>query len=141
MKGCCNSGRSNKAMPKKHLCPTNGREYSTVPTATIVHHLKHPWTWEDLEETYYFCDAPDCEVVYFSSSNKTILRNQIRTTLGQKEQSDKAILCYCFGVTQGDYALNKGLKAYVIKQTKNKLCACTIRNPSGKCCLKDFPVD
>jgi hypothetical protein len=27
----------------------------------------------------------------------------------------------------------------VIEQTRLHNCACDVRNPSGRCCLKDFP--
>jgi len=30
------------------------------------------------------------------------------------------------------------IKAFVIQQTKEGLCACESRNPSGRCCLADF---
>ena len=42
-------------------------------------------------------------------------------------------------VAEAFHAANKEIKDFVIKSTKEKTCACTTRNPSGKCCLKDFP--
>jgi len=30
-------------------------------------------------------------------------------------------------------------KSFVIEKTKGHFCECEARNPSGKCCLKDFP--
>jgi len=32
----------------------------------------------------------------------------------------------------------EAIKAFVVQQTKEKLCACESRNPSGRCCLADF---
>jgi len=42
-------------------------------------------------------------------------------------------------VRLGDYQSDKRLKDFVVEQTKADVCACDIRNPSGRCCLKDFP--
>lgn len=138
MAECCGSG-SNKAHSKKGTCPIDGYEYTEVPASTIIHHLSKPWAWHAHDETYYFCNNPDCDVVYFSATNQIITRAQLRTDVGQKDPSDSATLCYCFGLTRGEFLRDKSTKAYIVDQTKNKTCACDSRNPSGRCCLKDFP--
>jgi hypothetical protein len=51
------------------------------------------------------------------------------------------MLCYCFGVTKADARSDPGIKKFVMAQTKLGLCACEMRNPSGRCCLPDFPRD
>lgn len=140
MSDCCSSS-GKKTHPKKGTCPLDGYEYLEIPVSTIIHHIAKPWAWDDQGETYYFCDNPDCDVVYFSVTNQIITRTQLRTDVGQKDLSDSATLCYCFGLTRGEFLLDKGTKAYVVDQTKNKTCACDSRNPSGRCCLKDFPRD
>ncbi|MDQ6957466.1 MAG: hypothetical protein Q9M21_09760, partial [Mariprofundaceae bacterium] len=54
------------------------------------------------------------------------------------------MLCHCFDISQSDYSKalqskeSGAMKAFVIQQTKDKLCACESRNPSGRCCLADF---
>ena len=84
MAECCGSG-SNNAHSKKHTCPLDGYEYLEVPVSTIIHHLSKPWTWHAHDETYYFCDNPDCDVVYFSATNQIITQAQLRTDVGQKK--------------------------------------------------------
>jgi hypothetical protein len=42
-------------------------------------------------------------------------------------------------VSKTDYLDNPGTREFVVEQTKLKHCACEVQNPSGKCCLKDFP--
>jgi len=48
-------------------------------------------------------------------------------------------VCYCFGVSRSDFRNDPATKDYVIAQTKAGLCSCDTSNPSGRCCLKDFP--
>jgi hypothetical protein len=51
-------------------------------------------------------------------------------------------LCYCFDIRFSDLsdaAAAKQCREFVINQTRNKVCACEQRNPSGRCCLRDFP--
>lgn len=141
MSACCGSGQKLKGHSKKHACPVNGQECREVSASTIIHHLSQPWNWSEGGERFYFCDAPDCDVVYFSSSDRTITQDQLRAAVGQKDRSASSVLCYCFGVTYGEYLSNKELKTYVVNQTKKQTCACNVRNPSGRCCLKDFPKD
>jgi hypothetical protein len=54
-------------------------------------------------------------------------------------------VCYCFDISMADIEAarkeNDGdaCRQFVIQQTKASTCDCETRNPSGKCCLGDFP--
>lgn len=131
----CNSG----APPKSHPCPVNGKEYKEVSVKTILHHIREPWSWDEQQQAYYFCEDPDCEVVYFGRNDSVINRSALRTNVGIKESSQSALLCYCFGVSYREAAEEPEIRQFVTEKTKGNGCACEIRNPSGKCCLKGFP--
>ena len=137
MTNCC-SQSNNKNPTGKHHCPVDGMAYSQV---SILHHLKAPWLWRGKHQNYYFCDAPDCEAVYFGEDNSVIYKSDLRTQIGIKEDSDDALLCYCFGVSKAGARQDPAAREFVVQQTKHKQCACETRNPSGRCCLKDFPKD
>ncbi len=143
MSDCCSTNNSAKAStaPNKHICPTNGKPYTKVPSHTLFHHLKQPWLWlANATQNYYFCDDPTCDVAYFGEDNSTIQKTQLRSVVGIKEQhNDNELVCYCFGVTFSEVRESKVAKDFVINMTKQKKCACGTRNPSGRCCLKDFP--
>lgn len=139
MSDCCSSSCSTTNHPKRHRCPVNGQEYKEVATKTILHHIKEPWLWPVKDQAYYFCDDPNCKVVYFGQDNFTVETMALRTTVGVKEQSQNSTLCYCFGVSLSNANNDSNIKQFVTEKTKNGFCACEIRNPSGKCCLKDFP--
>lgn len=136
--GDCCSSPATATHPKKHRCPANGQEYSEVSARTIAHHVQNSWNWEDSGTRYFFCDDPDCDVVYFGEDGSTILKSQLRTEVGVKERNGSALICYCFGVSR-DNATNAAIRDYVIRQTKQGACSCETSNPSGRCCLKDFP--
>jgi hypothetical protein len=53
---------------------------------------------------------------------------------------DDLIICYCFDIRLSDYVKNPALKDFVLEKTKAGLCSCKSKNPSGNCCLKDFPA-
>jgi len=63
----------------------------------------------------------------------------MRTPVGVKEASADTLLCYCFGVSKQDFQTDPATREFVVAQTKAGLCSCDTRNPSGRCCLKDFP--
>ena len=140
MSDCCSkSSCVSTETYDTHRCPVNGKEYKGVSEKTILHHIKTPWLWRRTSHEYYFCDDPECEVVYFGQDNSVINTSELRTTVGVKEKSGDALVCYCFGVTTQQAATNPEAKEFVVKETKEHVCECEARNPSGKCCLKDFP--
>ncbi|MDD2941770.1 MAG: hypothetical protein PHC51_02460 [bacterium] len=139
MSECCSSSGCEDGHPKKHRCPVNGQKYSEVPVRAIEHHIKEAWAWQPTGHRYFFCDDPACEVVYFGDDGSMILKSRLRKQIGQKENSDDGLLCYCFGVTKRDFQSNPATRDFVVAQTKAGRCSCDTSNPSGRCCLKDFP--
>lgn len=138
MSDCCNTETSTPA-PRKRACPADGTVATEVKPETLLHHLKAPWAQELKPQKYYFCDDPDCDVVYFGEDDSLFCLDEIRGPVGQKLSGPDKLLCYCFGVSQSDYLHNPEVKDFVVAQTKAGSCACDHRNPSGRCCLKDFP--
>lgn len=139
MPDCCASSGSTNKPAKKYTCPINGKEYSEVLISTIMHHINQPWKESFNNQSYYFCDDPNCEVVYFGEDDSVINKSELRTTIGVKDNSKNSLVCYCFGVSKHEAATNVKAKAFVKEQTKKHTCACESLNPSGRCCLKDFP--
>jgi hypothetical protein len=139
MSDCCASSRSKSNTSKVHRCPVNGKEYKEVSVATILHHITAPWSWGSKDQAYYFCDDPGCDVVYFRRDNTVIEKSKLRTHVGIKEMSPDSLVCYCFGISASEAAHNPEVRSFVQQKTKEHVCACEARNPSGRCCLKDFP--
>ena len=125
--------------PKKRCCPISGLAGTEVSAKTISHHLTQAWKWKDNGTRYFFCADPDCDVVYFGDDDSIITKTQLFTKVGIKEASGDAPACYCFGVSKADAIKDPRIRDYVKAQTKNAQCACDIKNPSGRCCLIDFP--
>lgn len=138
MSQCCATSSSNTTPTRKHECPRCRSLCAEVSVQTITHHIKNPWEWNPGQQRYFFCDAPDCDAVYFGEDDSIIRKTELRTLVGVKESSADAPLCYCYGITKSD-AIIPGVRDYVVGQTREGNCACETRNPSGRCCLKDFP--
>lgn len=143
MSDCCSNQENEKtevkSTPRKFSCPVNGKLYVAVEKKTILQHLKSPWDKSLDENKYYFCDDAECDVVYFGLKGSLIYKYELRTIVGTKETDGDALVCYCFGISKSLAAQNSEIKTFVTLQTKKHNCACDIRNPSGRCCLKDFP--
>lgn len=139
MSNCCSSPDGNNAHPNKIRCPADGNECMEVSVRTIIHHLKTPWSWTPFAAHYFFCDSPGCDVVYFGDDHSVIRKSQLRTAVGVKEPSASSLLCYCFGVTRANFEDDPAVRDFVIRQTSTGACSCETSNPSGRCCLKDFP--
>jgi len=139
MENCCDT---NKNISTTHIdklkCPVNHQLYKRVSPRTVMHHISRPWQQSFEGKNYYFCEDPNCDVVYFDDTGTTITRADVRTIVGVKTREYSAPVCYCFGVSKQDYLHSPSIKDFVIKQTKLKNCSCETKNPSGRCCLKDF---
>jgi len=140
MNDCCAYEKNSARYPQSHVCPANGRSYPRVMRKTVLHHIAYPWIRPLTEQGYYFCSDPNCSVVYFAQDNTMIHADSLRTTVWQKSGTEEDTFCYCFGVTKKMADADKSIKAFIIEQTKNFFCSCETRNPSGRCCLKDFPA-
>lgn len=125
--------------PKKRCCPISGLVGTEVSAKTISHHLTQAWKWKDNGTRFFFCADPDCDVVYFGDDDSIIAKGQLLTKVGIKETSEDTPACYCFGISKADAIKDPSIRDYVKAQTKNAQCACDIKNPSGRCCLIDFP--
>lgn len=134
----CNNHCDTPGVKGRHRCPRNQVEYRQVSSVTILHHLKQPWLHKLSAKKYYYCDDPDCPVVYFGNDDSTIEQNQLRTLV--KGTSSDSLICYCFGITRAE-SYDRNIRNFVIDQTRTGACACQTRNPSGRCCLADFPDD
>jgi hypothetical protein len=95
---------------------------------------------------YYFCEAPACDVVYFSldSQASVFQRGDLLVRVGAKETVDPIPVCYCFGFMRKDIAdeiactRRSTIAERITAEVKAGRCACEMKNPSGKCCLGDL---
>ena len=139
MNDCCEQKTSDYTPPKRFRCPVNGNEYGPVGLKTILHHLTEPWKKDLGRQGYYFCTDEDCEVVYFGQDSTVIPKSELRTSVGIKEQYPERFVCYCFGVSYAVAEADGVVVEFVKEKTRQSLCSCETSNPSGQCCLKDFP--
>jgi hypothetical protein len=136
---CCDANTAAPVPPKRYHCPVNGKEYGPVGIKTILHHLAEPWNKNLDSQAYYFCSAPDCDVVYFGQDNSVIKTSELRTKVGVKEKSPNRMVCYCFGVSYSTALKNQVAVNFIKEKTRQSFCSCKTSNPSGRCCLKDLP--
>jgi len=50
----------------------------------VITYIKEPRTWEEKQQAYYFCEDPECDMVYFGQDNSVIKISALRTTAGIK---------------------------------------------------------
>jgi len=116
--------------------------YPQISCRAVLHQIRQPWRRDLTAQQYYFCDDPNCEVVYFGDNQQVFLQNDLRQPVGQKSTAPDKPVCYCFDIRLTDLQTDNDrirLKSFVTEQTRSSACDCEIRNPSGKCCLRDFP--
>ena len=126
------------------LCPFCHQKSNIVPSSAVNHFIR-----DDLKknisslEGFRFCDNKICQVVYFKK-DITIKQSQIKYSIGIKEGSKPATICFCFNWTkekikkQIDECQNSTALIEIKKNMNNGLCNCEVNNPRGKCCMKDI---
>lgn len=127
--------------PKKGrlVCPACAQHCFSVSRQTMLHQVQFPDNQGIPKGDYAFCTNLDCHVAYFSDDN-IIQKEKLRAF----QPNRTAMLCYCFAISKSAYRkalqsdVSEKIKAFVVQQTKAKVCACESRNPSGRCCLVSF---
>lgn len=144
MPDCCSVNAKTDTAPAVLSCPVSGTRSKQVDMLTVKSLVrKLPLGMVDTQ--YYFCDASDCEVVYFAwnAGAPRFNREHLVVRVGAKEMADPIPICYCFGFTRQDIwdeirSTGKStLAERITTEVEAGHCACEVKNPSGKCCLGD----
>ncbi len=142
MSDCCSTKVKNTdEFVKTLLCPKCSEKGKFVDIMTLKSLLiPNAMKRNDPSQNYQFCRTTDCPIVYFSELN-SFDKNDLTVEVFQKETKDTTPTCYCFGynrkqlsddfIKNGKSIIQEKIKNY----TKDKKCACEIRNPQGSCCL------
>ncbi|WP_372741011.1 hypothetical protein [Neptunomonas sp.] len=147
MSNCCSASATEAKTGKLQAaeCPSCSNRMKPVKRIVLMHQVTAPLNQTIPSDQFFFCSDADCPVVYFSKAGFVIETAQMRGEVGLKSTDENRMICYCFDITYSrvmeeiEQTGHSASKAFVVEQTKLKNCACDIRNPSGKCCLKEFP--
>ena len=125
------------------LCPTAGVAGRRAPTITVRSLVREERAREVDGREWFFCDLPDCVVVYFTHDGRTLEKNALKVRVGLKEKDAPRPVCYCFGHTVESIREEIGRtgRSTVAASIKEKVeageCSCEVLNPKGTCCLGD----
>lgn len=142
MSDCCSVNTTQSPVPAAMPCPVSGTRSKQVGLVTIQSLVRH-LPFQMAPAQYYFCEAANCDVVYFPSNPTapTFYRDDLLVRVGVKETDDSIPVCYCFGITRE--AIEKEVRetgtSTVVERIKAEVkagrCACELKNPAGRCCL------
>ncbi len=144
MSDCCSVNPKTGSAPAVMPCPVNGAHSKQVDALTVKSLVRQlPLGMPN--DQYYFCEARDCDVVYFCFDPQAPIfrREHLMVRVGAKETADPIPICYCFGFTRQDIweEIRSTRKSTVAERITTEVkaghCACEVKNPSGKCCLGD----
>lgn len=145
MSDCCSVNVKAGTAPAVMACPVSGGRSKQVDILTVKSLVRQlPLGMPNTQ--YYFCDASDCEVVYFPLDPEapSFRRGDLLVRVGAKEIEDPVPICYCFGFTRQniwDEIRSTGkstIATRIAAEVEAGRCACEVKNPSGKCCLGDI---
>ncbi len=132
---CCDVPATNGT----GCCPVSGTAGQSVKWTTVSAMTSGPVP--PRQDLALCCDA-ECEVVYFGEHGLTLRTNEVRVVPGFKLGAED-LVCYCFlhsreAITTEAEILGESPTLESIRASvKKKECACEVRNPAGKCCLRD----
>ena len=123
-------------------CKKCSHDSKAVSRRTVLFLVKPEFLEEALKGTFRFCPDRECAIVYFDEEGSCVFTvNDLRVTVGIKGVSDPIPVCYCFGFDESHLRqeiLLTGtttIPERISHLIREGLCACDVRNPSGKCCL------
>ncbi len=143
MSDCCSVSAKSGVRRAVVACPvtrTPSKRVNMLTVKSLVRKL--PMGMPNTQ--YYFCDASDCDVVYFALELEAprFSREDLVIRVGAKETVDPVPVCY-FGFTREDIENEiaetgrSTVADRISAEVKAGSCACQVKNPSGKCCLGD----
>lgn len=124
------------------MCVRCAGQSKPVSQRTVLSMIKPEFLEAALNGTYRFCQARECQVVYFEEHGARVFTDgDLRVIVGVKATTDPIPVCYCFGFDEShlrDEIANTGATTVperISRLVRDGLCACDVRNPSGNCCL------
>ena len=126
-------------------CPQSRTLSGRVQLLTVEHMIKPELVGSISDSQYYYCDAADCPVVYFTQDGSgTFTRGDLQVAVYDKDPGDDVNVCYCFDWTRGritDQIKTTG-SSTAFDKISDELnagnCECDLKNPKGVCCLGDI---
>ena len=141
---CCLITEETVAPLRAH-CPQSKTSARKIQRRTVEHLVKPELVGSISDSQYYYCDAPDCPVVYFNQdSSGTFTKGDLQVPVFAKDPGKEVNVCYCFDWTRG--RIEEEIKETgtstasreVAEKMKADHCDCDIKNPKGTCCLGDI---
>ena len=134
--------------PSRTECPFSGKLSSNIQRRTLEHLLVDKRLSLLQNKQYYYCDDPDCDVVYFPyGKGEYFTRRDIKVKVYSKDPGGDVNVCYCFDWSRNRIKneieeTGKSTAANQIsREVKAGNCRCDIKNPKGRCCLGDVNVE
>lgn len=85
MASCC----AGQATGEPGTCPVCGERGTSVEHQTLIHLLKPEARAEIDDEPYFFCETPECDIVYFADRPLHFFdRDDLTVPAGVKERDD-----------------------------------------------------
>lgn len=116
-------------------CPQCSHKGHRVENDKMILHVKDISKLGD--GNYSFCYNPMCSVVYFLG-DQVFTTKMVNKEIGLKDDSSqKGAICYCYNYPKAEL-YDEALIDKVNIRIENYGSRCDLRNPSGKCCIKEI---
>ena len=123
-------------------CTKCSHHSQAVSRRTVLFMVRPQFLEVALNGTFRFCPDRECAIVYFDEQGSRVFTvEDLRTTVGVKASTGPIPLCYCFGFDESHLreeiaeTATATIPERISHLIREGLCACDVRNPSGKCCL------
>ena len=136
MSESCRAGRERPGPACS--CPASGHEGQIVEWLTVAALVT---TAVPAKQLFWMCTAADCDVVYYGQHGAVFGISDLVIRPGFKTVGSDALICYCFLHRRGDIEQDlqstgaTSIAAKIAAEIKAGSCACTVRSPTGRCCL------
>jgi len=134
---CCVAAPLAASLPRCPVSQTSGQPVGWTTVAALSLGAIPP------RQEVWLCMDPACDAVYFGDRGLQLLSAQLRAVPAFKIGSE-GVACHCFQhsqrtIEQEVRALGSSPTVDAIRaRVRNRDCACEVRNPTGKCCLRDI---
>jgi len=140
--GHVGSGGERAGAPSA-VCPGNGRPAAPVLLRTVKAMLVPAALRRVGRDQHYYCTDANCSVVYFTGAGAQYAVGDVSVPVADKHGGPPRLVCYCFGYVEEHHVTTSGEPepetiAAIRAHVHAGRCACDVKNPSGRCCLRSL---
>jgi hypothetical protein len=121
------------------FCPRCGSLGTPVNSTTLDCHVQE-LSRPRMGDSAWFCEFPNCDVVYFDQFERSVTVNELQSTVYPKDPAAPICACFGFGSEDVEADVRQGTPVRIrelLAKSKSSDAQCHTLAADGRCCIRE----